>query len=389
MAATDRKRPRLLIFSFSKIHTDARVMRQINEFVDDYEITTCGAGPHPHPGVVEHIELRKGNPRWIRHIQGVLLNLKLHRLAYLMTPQVRESLRRLRRKRFDVALANDLPAAGVVARVVPGDRTHLDLHEYWLGLHDNLEGWNRLRKPYYAWMLRTYATRAAAHTTVNRAIAERYEREFGFSSEVVTNAGLLQTLEPRPVGSTIRLVHSGGVNPGRRIDVMMRAVAASSNDVSLDLYLMGEGTGPRRELEQLARELGDRITVLPPVSQTELVPTLNQYDVGIHILAPTCTNNALALPNKFFDFVQARLAMVTGPTEAMVEILREYSLGEVTESFEQAAITKVLDGLTPERVAEYKLSADRAAADLSGERQVQVWRREIDRLAARTSAPAV
>ena len=370
-------KPRLLILSFSPIATDARVLRQVNEFVNDYAVTTCGIGPQPHPEV-EHIRITDSNPAWRRRGQGILLNLRQFSLAYMLGPKMADARRKLRGRRFDVVLANDLPAARIALGVAPGDRIHLDLHEYWLGIQDQYPSWRRLRIPYYSWMLRRYAAKARSFTTVNRAIAERYRAEFGFSSEVVTNAGLFQPLEPQAVSNPIRLVHSGGVNPGRRIDLMMRAVAASENAVTLDLYLMGEGSPEHSKLVRLANELGERIRVHPAVPQQNLVSMLNGYDAGIHVLAPTCTNNRLALPNKFFDFVQARIAMVTGPTEAMAEILDEHELGVVTDSFDQDAIVRAIDSLTPESVARFKENAHLAAAELAGERQLPVWRRAIE-----------
>ncbi len=373
---------RLLILSFPRMESDARIVRQLNALVRDFDVTTCGEGPKPHAGVVEHIELVRGGTFATRHLQGVLLNLKLYELAYSLIPQVAEARKRLRGRDFDVVLANDLPAAGVAATIVPNDRIHLDLHEYWPGLHDDVERWRKIRRPHYVWMLKKYAAHARGHSTVNEAIADRYEKEFGFRSDVVANAAPFRAdLRPAAVADSIRMVHSGGVNPGRRIDVMMRAVAAASIDVSLDLYLVGKGSDTYQQLERLAEELGDRVRILPPVTQAELVSTLNAYDVGIHVLAPTCTNNKLALPNKFFDFVQARLAMITGPTEAMVEILRERDLGIVSDGFGQEAVTAAINSLTSEAVTSFKQHADVAAEELGAERQIPVWRRSIDAIA--------
>ncbi len=106
--------------------------------------------------------------------------------------------------------------------------------------------------------------------------------------------------------------------------------------------LLPEPHGPRR---RAGRQDPDP----SPVPSAELIETLNDYDVGIHVLPPTNTNNELALPNKFFDYVQARLALVIGPTPSMVEILREHDLGIVTADFEPASLTAALDALTPSR----------------------------------------
>ena len=50
--------------------------------------------------------------------------------------------------------------------------------------------------------------------------------------------------------------------------------------------------------------------VHPPVTPAELPSSLNAFDVGVYVLPPRTMNHRLMLPNKFFDFVQARLALV-------------------------------------------------------------------------------
>lgn len=153
----------------------------------------------------------------------------------------------------------------------------------------------------------------------------------------------------------------------------MEAVALSDADVTLDLYLTGAGSPYMRSLEQLAERLGNRVTVHPPVSQAELVPMLNSYDVGIHVLPRTNTNNALALPNKFFDYVQARLAMVIGPTADMKRLLNRYELGVVAEGYDVPQVVDALNSLTVDRVTEWKRNAVVAAPENCAEAQQAVW----------------
>ena len=214
-------------------------------------------------------------------------------------------------------------------------------------------------------------------------IADRYRDEFGVTCGVVRNAAPLQELEPTSVGSPLRIVHSGGAQPNRRIEVMMEAVAASSADVILDLYLTQQTSPYAQGLRDLAEQLGERVTVYPPVPQAELVRTLNAYDVGIHVLPPTNTNNALALPNKFFDYLQARLGMIIGPTADMARLLAQYDVGVVADSFDVDAVTRAIDSLDPAQVGEWKRNAHARAAEGSAERQEHVWREAIEALAGR------
>jgi len=311
--------------------------------------------------------------------------MKQYRLAYWLFPYYRSARKALRKVAFDVVLANDLTAAGVAAAVAPQEKILLDLHEYWLGIHDNVPAWRKLRIPYHDWLLRTYAASMASHTTVSDSIASRYREEYGFSCRVVNNASVYCDLTPQPVREPLRLVHSGIAKPARRIESMMRAAASSRSHVTLDLFLTGTSSPYYQELQNLAGELGDKVRILPPVPHQGLIERLNQYDVGVAFLPPTTTNIRLCLPNKFFDFVQARLAIVTGPTEAMQTLVDDNGLGVVSDGFEPEDLARAIDELTSEDVLTYKQNAHAAARKLSGEQQIAVWRQEIEAVLRKTT----
>lgn len=365
-------KPRLLIVSFSHLVRDARLLKQIRAFTDDYQVTTCGFGQSPHSDV-EHIELTPGTSTAIRRLEAIGLHTHAYRFAYWVIPFIRQARRLLAGRTFDAVIANDLDTAGLALKIAPSNRIHLDLHEFWPGIHDDVPAWTTLRVPYYSWQLRTWGRRMRSVTTINAPLAERYEADFGIQCDVVTNASEYQELTPTEVQSPLRLVHSGGAQPNRKIERMMRAVARSESAAILDLYLVGEGTEYHRSLQALAEELGERVTVLSPVGHAELIETLNRYDVGLPFLPPTTTNIRMTLPNKFFDYVQARLAILTGPTPPMVELIEEHDLGVVTDDFEEDSLVRAIDALDVERVRAWKQHAHEAAAALSGELQNRGW----------------
>ena len=123
----------------------------------------------------------------------------------------------------------------------------------------------------------------------------------------------------------------------------------------------------------------------PPVAPHELPATLNAHDVGVYVLPPVSFNHLWALPNKVFDFVQGRLALVVGPSPEMAALVRRHGLGVVTDDFTPESLARALDGLTAEDVRRFKAASDAAAQELSAERQVVGWARAVDTLAARVN----
>ncbi len=371
-------RPSLLIISFSPLRSDARVLKQIGLLSADYDITTCGYGPAPD-GVVAHVEVPISDDFQDMHWR--LLFLRWYRIAYWRISAVRFARRNLARGAFDIVLANETETVPIAFRLVPAERVHVDLHEYTPRLKEEHPGWDKRKRPFYEWLCRRAVAKAGSWTTVGPHIAQEYEKNFGFLPDVVTNAAPLADLSPSPVGERIRLVHGGACLRNRRLDVLLEAVDRASSDVTLDLFLTPNDPGFLDELKERAASM-PRVTVHPPLPYPELIPTLNSFDVGVHVLPPTNFNNAWALPNKLFEFAQARLGVVVGPSPEMASYVNRLGFGAVTAGFDADDLTRVLDTLTPEAVVEWKRCADANARELSAETQLPVWKRAIDRIAA-------
>ncbi|QKJ20023.1 glycosyltransferase [Microbacterium hominis] len=372
-------RPTMLILSYSPIARDARVLKQVARFTRDFDVTTCGYGPAPE-GVVEHISIP--DDQRYNDLDGKLITLKRYRTAYWRLSAVKWSRQALRGRRFDVAIANDVEAVPVAVKLRPRHGVLADLHEYSPRLHDDNALWFQRITPWFEWVVARYVTRADAWTTVSRGIVDEYEKNFGFRAELVTNAAPFSEAAPSDVSAPIRLVHSGACLRNRRLHVMAEAVEAAAADVTLDFYLTPNDPPYLEELKEFAAA-SSRVTVHDPVPYAQLAATLPAYDVGIHVLPPINFNNKLALPNKLFDYIQARLGVLIGPSEEMAFYVETYDVGEIADDFTVEATTAALDRLTVESVARFKSNADRHAEELAGERQVEVWEAIITRLMAK------
>jgi hypothetical protein len=53
------------------------------------------------------------------------------------------------------------------------------------------------------------------------------------------------------------------------------------------------------------------------------------------------------LPNKFFEFIQARLAVAIGPSVEMKRLVKEWDCGIVAANFEAKSMAAEINRLTP------------------------------------------
>lgn len=372
-------RPSILILSFSPIASDARVLKQIALAREFGEVVTCGYGPAP-AGVREH--LRAPDSARIFPLDPRLLVLRRGALGLRRSSAMRWARRALAGRAFDAVVVDDLEAAPLGLSVRSRGGHLLDLHEYTPRLHDDDAGWRRYLQPMFERLAARWLPRATAVTTVAHRIANEYERLSGVLPGVVVNAAPFADVDPTPVGETIRLVHSGACLRNRGILELVEAVESTSARVSLDLFLMPNDPGLLAELRARSVE-SDRIAVHDPVPYAELSSTLRAFDLGVHVLPPVTINNEWALPNKFFDYVQARLGVMVGPSPEMVRYVDEHGLGVVTRDFSLEAIVAAFDELTPEAVQEFKAAAHAAAVELSAESAIGPWRDALTMLLER------
>lgn len=367
-------RPRLLILSFSPIGSDARVLKQVRHLTDRYDVTTCGFGPSPD-GVRRHVRLPDGAPN---KLDGRLITARAYRLAYWRQAGVRAAREALRGVEVDAVLANDLDALPLALSLRAGRGVHADLHEYFPRLHEDDERWRRRIGPYMTWLCRRTLQRAASVSTVSTGLAQEYGRQFGVRAEVVVNATPFADLRPGSVGEPVRVVHSGTSHRARNLAAVVEAVGGLPG-FTLDLFLTPNDPANLRGLREQAAGLAN-VTVHEPVPYRDLVTTLNRYDLGVHLLPPTTFNSRWALPNKIFDYTQARLGIVVGPSPEMSAVVEAAGNGVVTAGYGAADLAAALSALTADDIARLKQASHEHARRLSAEHEVEKWGAALARL---------
>lgn len=294
----------------------------------------------------------------------------------------RVALETLGARRFALVVANDVDTLPLALRLARGGKVILDAHEYAPREFEDRLVFRLLLAPWRRWLCRTYIPRVDAMMTVCDGIADAYHRDTGVRAEVVWNAADPEDLTPSPVlrPGPVRLVHHGAALRGRRIETMIEMTDHLDDRFELSLVLVESDSGYAEKLRRLAARR-PRVRIEPPVPMRELPRFLNRFDVGVYILEPSSFNNFLALPNKFFEFVQARLAVAVGPSPEMAALVRRHGLGVVAADFDPRSLAGRLRDLGPEAIEAYKRAAHRAAPTLSsracGERVLALAERVI------------
>lgn len=373
-------KPRILILSFSAIRSDPRVMRQVRLLEDRATLTVAGYGTAPEAAcefiAVPHYPATLANKAiWV-------LTLLLGRFEryYWHRPEVRAARGQLDGREFDLVIANDnaaLPLALALANAKP---VLADVHEYSPREFDDKVLWRLVFGRYQDYLCRTYLPRAAAMSTVCQGISDAYRVNYGVAPSVVMNAPAYQERRPSPIEvGKVRMIHHGAAFRSRHLEVMIDVMAHLDERFSLDLMLVESDAAYMRDLHARAGS-DSRVRFVPAVPMEDICAHINAYDVGIYLLPPVNFNHEYALPNKLFEFVQARLAIAIGPSPEMARIVRRYGLGVVASSFEPADLARELTALADEGLAICKQSTHEAARELCYESSAQILLQQINEL---------
>ncbi|GIU92153.1 MAG: hypothetical protein KatS3mg011_1059 [Acidimicrobiia bacterium] len=256
----------------------------------------------------------------------------------------------------DVVHVHDVHLLGVAARsigraYITGSTPLLvyDAHEYVQGLARYS---STVRGAWYS-LEREYIHRADSIITVSPQLADLLQRDHGLAKRptVILNAPMVEDSQDTPslrsmldLADDIPLaVYSGGIDQARGVDTLVEALGYIP-DLHLAIVCK-EITNYVLELKMIATKGGyaDRLHIAPFVQPHHVVPYLSAADVAIHPLSSGPINHEVALPNKLFEYIQARLPVVVSDCRAMAELVQRYGFGEVFRSGDSQSLARALE----------------------------------------------
>lgn len=132
-----------------------------------------------------------------------------------------------------------------------------------------------------------------------------------------------------PSGDLV-LLYQGVVHHGRGIEPVMTAMAERS-----DVHLCVIGDGPARAaLEQRAAVLGvdGRVHWIGSIPYDELHAWTCSADIGLTLIEDVSMSYAYALPNKFFEYMRARVPQLVSDLPALHAMVQEHPVGILVDA---------------------------------------------------------
>jgi hypothetical protein len=365
---------KILLISFTNLKTDSRVRRHVDILKKDYAVTViCFDAASTSEYEVVTLK-QQGLSIFRKIVLGFLLAIRWFSLAHYIQYPYRYILKTLKSEKFDLIIANDvesLPLAFEASHQFSG-KVIFDAHEYAPRHFEDKFLWRLFFQPLNIYLCKKYIPQTAAMITIGTGLANEYEKNFHVKPAIITNANHFHKLNPSPLQDLkIRLVHHGIATPSRKLELMIEMMDYLDDRFTLDMYLVTVGASSKtihytETLKAIAAK-DTRVRILPPIKADEIAVKINEYDMGVFLIPPVNFNYANTLPNKLFDFIQARLAVAVGPTPEMAEIVNTYKIGVVSTDFTSKSLAEKLSVITSEQLQVFKQNSMVAAEKLNAE----------------------
>lgn len=162
------------------------------------------------------------------------------------------------------------------------------------------------------------------------------------------------------------LVYQGTLVRGRGISTCLKVVQRHP-DCCLLLLGGGEDEAYFRDLTD-DLSIADRVCFAGKVPQQALMKYTAGADIGLALIENISQSNALALPNKLFEYIMAGIPVIATDLPQMREVIKKYHVGAVVREDDIEGIVQVLrDWENPETYARVCDNCRKASRELNWE----------------------
>ena len=250
--------------------------------------------------------------------------------------------------KFDLLVSNDLDTllANYMVSKIKSKPLVYDSHEYFTEVPE-LHG--RKAKKVWEQIEARIFPKLKDIITVNKSIANLYEKKYGKELKVVRNIPFrrssIEMLTKADLGISeqqrIIILQGAGINVDRGAEEAVLAMKYLDNAI---LLIVGGGD-VLDTLKQMVldHKLEDKVRFIPRQSIDKLYAYTAIADVGLSLDKDTNLNYHFSLPNKIFDYIQCGTPVLASDLPEVKNIIQSYDVGLILEEHAPKSIAKSLE----------------------------------------------
>lgn len=271
-------------------------------------------------------------------------------------------------ERADLYIVHHTEALGAGYAAARDNKAYFgfDAEDYHPGMNGATAAANKL----IGWLERKYLPYCDHLTAASKGIGEAYRDNYGIRlPEVILNVFPPEELPVRTPGNPVRFYwYSQVIGPNRGIELLLDA--ASRVALPFEIHLRGS-LYSEEYINGLRERCGDsgvwdRVFLHEPILAAQLIADANQYDVGLALESDTSINANLAVANKIFAYLMARLFIIGTDTYGQRDIFSHFP--DAVRIFDMHSAEELADAMRSCIVDRAAVEAGKRAAGRAAER---------------------
>lgn len=198
--------------------------------------------------------------------------------------------------------------------------------------------------------------------SVSEGLCEAYKVQYGVKCELFYSLPPYFDLPPKALNEReIKILYHGFISLDRSsMELLSLALALQGSPYKIYAMVLSNQKG-FLESFALQADFIPTLELVKPVKLDEIIPVSWHYDIGLIPFKPNTFNLAHCMPNKLFEYIQARLALVATPLEDLGAFIQKEGCGILTRGFESEDIAHTLLKMRGDEIQAYKHNAYRSA----------------------------
>lgn len=267
---------------------------------------------------------------------------------------------------LDLLIIEDLvllPIASLYKEKNPQTKIMIDLREFYPLEYENDPAWLETFGKLFNFLCESYLPSVDIALTVSEGLQQRYQEAYGLSCELFLSLPPFFDLTPSE-NQRIELIYHGFISHDRESENLLEIATSLDSHLHLNIIALSNQPQFLESFTTQAQKIPS-ISLLPPVALQEIIPLTNRFDLGLITLKPNGFNNTYAMPNKLFEYIQARLGIISTPLPCIKPMLEKYRLGLCSKDFETSSLIALLNSLDKQKVKTLKKEAHQASQSLN------------------------
>ena len=261
----------------------------------------------------------------------------------------------------DILLSNDLDTllANFLVSKIKRIPLVYDSHEYFTEVPELKNRWSRK-----VWLkLESWIFPKLKNVyTVGEELAKVYSKKYGVKVDVVRNVPF-QSIQDK--GGNNYLLYQGAVNLGRGLIELITAIKQSD----YQLKIVGNGDIVQDLKNKIAElNLEDRVELVGAIPPEKLKKYTREASMGFNLLDGDSLNYKYSLANKFFDYIQSEIPVISMNFPEYANIFKRFTVGALIDDIQPKTILNAIKEVEEKRNS---INSDIALA-----RQEFIWEKE-------------